>query len=174
MIEIKVPRPVPEAERPPRALGALRWTIGIPGWITYAVPWVLIVATLLLSDDRRLHFVLLCTVVAAFVLRRLALAVVRRAAQAEWRKSPTWALANTWRLDDDGISFGDGFFLTSVRWEAIILVREEQDRFLFQGTPISAFALPIRFLDAGANQIDQIRALVAKVTAEGRLGRGVD
>ncbi|GAA0651578.1 YcxB family protein [Brevundimonas lenta] len=172
MIEVKGVVPVPAGFRPVRALGPLRWLIKLPDLVVLGLPLVMVAVAVRVADG--VGFLLFMTVLIGIVVWIVANSIVRRVAAGQWRKSPTWPLANDWHLDDGGVTITDGAFKLTMKWEAIIAVREERDRFLFHGTPVSANALPIQFLDAGRNQIGDIRALVAKVTAEGRLGRGVD
>ncbi|WP_420480214.1 YcxB family protein [Brevundimonas sp. FT23028] len=122
------------------------------------------------------HVVLWMAVALLFVVvvQRIAVAILKRLIAREWRQSPAGRLPKTWALDEGGVTISDEVSTYIIRWGGVTAVREEKRRFVFYVGPGTAYRLPIRFLDAGRNQIADIRALIAEVTASGRLGRGVD
>lgn len=88
------------------------------------------------------------------------------------RRSPAGALAWNWSIDQEGIALTNGLQTSTIDWRAVKAVREEGDRVLFMVTPANNPVLPKRLLSA--DQLAELRTLVAEVTASGRLGRGVD
>ena len=173
MIEIRGIRPTPEGSRP-FSVGPITWVGRGLSLIPWALAGALIIVAAHLTGDRSLTFFLVMTALAGAVLWSLARFLFRTLAARAWKRSPTWPLPNTWTLDDAGFTIFDGAFHLRMSWGAVIAIREEPDRFLFITSPVSAQVLPIRFLDAGRDQITEVRALIADVTASGRLGRGVD
>lgn len=97
---------------------------------------------------------------------------VRKTAASVTAKSPTGGLSWKWSIDAEGIVFTNGLQTNQLDWRAVKSVRDESDRFLFLVTPAYNPVLPNRLLDEA--QLAALRALIAEVTASGRLGRGVD
>lgn len=77
-----------------------------------------------------------------------------------------------WSVDDRGIRVETATGVGSHGWEGIARIIEEDDRFVFAISPFFNPVLPKRQMTA--EQIAALKALIADVTASGRLGRGVD
>lgn len=167
-------RPSPAAVRPLRFSPGLRVALLVANAPMALAPLLTIFIAYRATGNFGLLAVLAGVLVAAYLLRKVGFLIVRKVADRDWRRAPTWALANTWTLDSQGLSITDGVFVTSLLWAGVSEIVEERDRFIFYFAPGQGHVLPIRFLDAGRNQITDIRELVAEVTTSGRLGRGVD
>ncbi len=97
---------------------------------------------------------------------------VERVSKSEADKSPAANLPWKWSIGAETIVFSNGLQSNQVDWRAVKTVREEPDRFLFLVTPAYNPVLPKRLLSE--QQLTDLQALIAEVTASGRLGRGVD
>lgn len=75
-----------------------------------------------------------------------------------------------WSIDDQGLTYGSAQFTAHTRWERVIDVIEEDDRFVFAISPILNPVLPKRQMTV--DQIESLRTLVAQVRADGGLGGG--
>jgi hypothetical protein len=91
---------------------------------------------------------------------------------AETRKAPVGGLQWRWTIDAQDIFFESLLQSNRLDWRGVKAIREERDRFVFLVSPQHNPVLPTRLLTA--EQVEALRALIAQVKAEGRLGRGVD
>jgi hypothetical protein len=174
MIEITGVWPVPEVFRPIRRWDGLGWLRWLPEVVRLAFPVTLVILIANLTGDRDLTFQVAGLSAAFWIVRLLAGRIVFWAEVRAWRKAPGWNLPNTWWFDDKGFTISDGSFVQFVRWGACMELYVDHDRLVFMTTPAHGHVLPIRFLDVGTKQLDQIVGLVSRVRSEGRLGRGVD
>lgn len=152
--------------------GAMHW-LCIP--YTYAFLAGLLFYGLIassLAEDVLPPFLFVGFVVGSYGLWFVSGWAVRRAAARAVARSPTGGLAWRWSIDADGIVFTNGLQTNQLDWRAVKSVRDESDRFLFLVTPAYNAVLPKRLLEEA--QLTALRALIAEVTASGRLGRGVD
>lgn len=99
---------------------------------------------------------------------RLTQAVVT----SEAAKAPVSGLDWRWTIDDQGLVFDNALQSNRLDWRAVKSVRSDRDRFVFLVTPHYNPVLPTRLLTEA--QMAALEALIAEVTASGRLGRGVD
>jgi hypothetical protein len=152
----------------------MNWLQWLPEVVRLAFPVVLVIVVARVTGDRGLAALVGGLSVAFWTVRLVADGVVRTVNVRAWRASPGAHLPNTWWFDDKGFTVSDGSFVQFIRWGACMDVHQERDRMVFLMSPIHGHVLPIRFLDAGEKQLEQILGLVARVRAEGRLGRGVD
>lgn len=174
MIVVSGVTPVWETYRPIRLPAVMEALELASNLILFGVPVSMIVVFYWATRDWRLALILIGAVATAFIFRRGFLARLKHAANVRWLAAPTWWLSNTWALDDNGITITDGTFSTTISWGALTAVREERDRLVFMHGLFTGHVLPIRFLDAGRNQLGEIRDLVARIRQAGQLGAGVD
>ena len=152
--------------------GAIHWacvlyTCAYPvGFLAYAI------SVEAIAGDIMPPFLMSGFLFGALVVWFLGQWAVRRASIGAMRKSPAGDLAWDWSIDREGIAFTNGLQNNTIDWRAMRAVREESDRILFLVTPANNPVLPKRLLTA--DQLAELRTLVAEVTASGRLGRGVD
>jgi hypothetical protein len=172
VIRIEGVRPVPEASAPVRFSPVIEWVGRGVDVLVLALPYALVI--LAWGGGRDAVTPMAVALLSVVVVQRAAVEILKRRITREWRQSPAGRLPKIWALDEDGVTISDEFATYIIRWGGITAVREEKRRFVFYVGPGTAYRLPIRFLDAGRNQIADIRALIAEVTASGRLGRGVD
>lgn len=150
--------------------GVLHWLGLAP---MFAFPLGLFVFWLLAmgQDGDRVPLPLfLAVVVTAVLLWAGGHAVMVRVAMHSIRRSPAGALPWRWRIDADGLVFDTPLQCNQLDWRGVKSVVEEGDRFLFLVTPALTPVLPKRLLSA--EQTTELRALIAEVTASGRLGAG--
>lgn len=110
----------------------------------------------------------LTTLLVWMISNRVLMDVAARAA----RSSPTGARPWRWRIDADGLVLDNGLHHNRIDWRGVRAVLEEKDRFLFLVTPAYNPVLPSRSLTP--EQKTALRALVAEVTATGRMGTGAE
>jgi len=174
MIVIENVKPTARELRPvTRGWGGLHWwgcvTVLVPIFGLSAV--VLTVAGMAYWYDELCEVVgIICLVTAVtWVVSRL---LVNRLTLNAARAAPGGGILSSWRIDDEGLNFRTPVSTAHVDWRGIKGVRDERDRFVFLLNPHNNPVLPKRLLAEG--QAEALRALVAEVTASGRLGRGVD
>lgn len=80
--------------------------------------------------------------------------------------------AGRWMFDRDGVGVESPLSKTAFKWEVVEKVALEKDRVVFALSPATNAILPLRSMSG--EQVQQLRSLIADVTASGRLGRGVD
>ena len=151
---------------------ALEWLSILANALVFGLPMLLVVIVAVRTGDRALLAVMVGAIIVALLLWRQTLRIFARASWRHLRESPTGPLSNTWVLDDQGVTITDGTFCMTLRWGGIAEVREEPGCLVFVTGPSMGHVLPIRFLDAGANQLGQIRALVGSMKRQGRIGTG--
>ena len=169
MIEIEAVQPNAREFRPMRrGWGLIHWACLVPSY-AYLVGFLAfgVLAGSLLPEG--LFF---GAVVGSWLLSLLGAQWLKQVTYNEQRKAPTSSLPWRWRIDDEGLSFDNGLQTNRVDWRGVKIVQEERDRFLFLVTPAYNPVLPKRLMTA--EQVVALKALIADVTASGRLGRGVD
>ncbi len=173
MIEIEAVQPTAQEFRSiKRGWGAIHW-ICIP--YTYAFLLGFLIYGLLVSvfaGDVLPPFLLSGCLLATWLGWLAARWAVERVSTYEARKAPAGNLPWKWSIGTESIAFANGLQTNQVDWRAVKTVREEPDRFLFLVTPGYNPVLPKRLLSE--QQLTDLQALIAEVTASGRLGRGVD
>lgn len=101
----------------------------------------------------------------------LGAVLVQKVIARETARAPAGGTHCRWALDDQGVRIGNELMTSVIDWAAIKAVREESDRFLLLIAPMNNPVLPKRQMTA--EQIVALKALIADVTANGRLGRGL-
>lgn len=86
------------------------------------------------------------------------------------QRTPTALIASDWRLNETGVRIASPLDERFFDWRGVVRVVEEKDRFVFAVTPAINPVLPIRLLTD--DQKTALRALIAEVTASGRMGAG--
>lgn len=152
--------------------GALHWFACIP----MLLPFIGFLGAMIVVGTRRdaggaqaqVFLVLIVTWVAWVVAQRITPQLYARAE----RSAPTGGQAYLWEISSTGLKITGLLTASRIDWRAVKTVREERDRFVFLLTPMSNAILPKRQLSD--EQTAALRALIAEVTATGRLGAGVD
>lgn len=171
MIEVENVQPTTrELRAVRRGWGALHWAAVVP---VVAFPIGFVVFGLLAlgpEGDRFPGTLLFFSFAATVLIWIIGNAVLRDVVVRAMRASPTGRAAWRWRIDADGFVFENGLQTNRLDWRGVRAVREEKDRFLFLVTPGHNPVLPTRLLTP--EQKTELRALIAEVTASGRLGAG--
>lgn len=153
--------------------GGLHW------WATLcqAVPYVgLVILTLFASahdpDDQAFANALVGILIGTFVLWVAARRWAFQAGIKAGRLAPAGSRATDWTLDGNGVGWSSAVSTSRLDWAVIKAVREEKDRFIILVSPNNNPVLPKRQMTD--DQIAALKAIVADITASGRLGAGVD
>ena len=131
---------------------------------TLAVAWRL-------STPHAFLWIAVCLVATLYVSLAVGLIAAHRIGRAG-EATPLGDAASSWRFDEKGLGVTYALGEQSLDWRAVVRVVEEKDRLIFAVTPARNHVLPLRCF--GPGQLEAFRALLADVTASGRLGRGVD
>jgi hypothetical protein len=171
MIEVEKVQPTArELRMVTRGWGALHWVAVLPV-VAYPVGFI-VFGLLALGEtgDRFPPSLLFLAFATTTIVWVTANGLLHDAAVRAMRRSPTGREAWNWRIDADGFVFENGLQTNRLDWRGVMAVREEKDRFLFLVTPALNPVLPKRLLTP--EQTADLRALIAEVTASGRLGAG--
>ena len=174
MIEVRGVQPTAREIRPlQKGWGGVHWWACLPLLIPFVGLWALALVAADAPDAdgsllRTTGIIVIATTVAWVAARYLhGMALLRATRSAPGGGSPC-----DWIVDGQGLEFRTGVSFARVDWAGIKGVREEKDRVVFLLTPASNPVLPKRQLTEP--QLIALRQLVADVTAENRLGGGVD
>ena len=171
MIEIKDVDQTARDLRPlKRGWGALHWYATLPWLIPYL--GLVVMTGLLMGAAPRLEFLPVWIALGTVVLWVIGSNLTHRAMLHQAAKAPSRGVPYDWTFDDEGLVQTNPLMSSQIRWAAMREVREEADRFIILISPQSNPVLPKRLMTEA--QIADLRALVADVRGQGRLGRGVD
>lgn len=132
--------------------------------VTLAVAWWL-------ATPDAFLWIAVCSVATLYIHLAVGLIGAHRISRAS-EATPLGDAASRWRFDGNGLRMTYALGEQSLDWRAVVRVVEEKDRLIFAVTPARNHVLPLRCF--GPGQLEAFRALIAEVTASGRLGRGVD
>lgn len=149
---------------------------GVRSWANLGVIWMGAVAivTIILAaavDPSVGYWIMGCQIALIYGVILLGFFVQKRIARLG-AAAPLMGLDCEWCIDERGIELTTTLSKNFVDWQAIVRVVEEKDRLIFAVTLPLNYVLPKRAVTN--EQIAALKALVADVTASGRLGRGVD
>jgi len=172
VIRIEGVRPLPgELRSISGGWGALHWFACIPMFLPLLVLPIVLVVIGDMDDasavQARVLGVMFATVILWVLVQRMTPWVYSRAGKS----APTAGASYLWEISETGLEVGGALMASRIDWRAVKAVREEVDRFVFLLTPVNNPVLPKRQMTAG--QITALKALIADVTASGRLGRGL-
>ena len=143
---------------------AARLSFGLLLLTTLAVAWRL-------STPDAFLWIAVCLAAMLYISLAVGLIGAHRISRAG-EATPLGDAASRWRFDENGLRMTYALGEQSLDWRAVVRVVEERDRLIFAVTPARNHVLPLRCF--GPGQLEAFRALIADVTASGRLGRGVD
>ncbi|MFC5343948.1 YcxB family protein [Brevundimonas staleyi] len=172
MIEVKNVQPTAREYRMvTQGWGALHWVAVLPV-VVFPIGF-LVFGLLALGEtgDRFPPALMFLAFGVTTVIWMIANALLRDVAVRAMRRSPTGREDWNWRIDADGVVFENALQSNRLDWRGVMAVREEKDRFLFLVTPGHNPVQPMRLLTP--EQKTELRALIAEVTASGRMGAGV-
>ena len=152
--------------------GAIHWVCMVPTQATLLLFVAYGITTSILGDGQPTVGLFSAFLLGAVVVTRLGQYWLQSVTARECARAPTGGLNWTWVIDDTGLRFDTPLQSNRTDWRGVKTVREEADRFVFLVTPGYNPVLPIRQMNA--EHIVALKALIADVTASGRLGRGVD
>jgi len=152
--------------------GAVHWVACIPQYIPLIALAVFGATVNVMVGDILPPFLTSGFLIGTLIVWWLGALLVQTVMAREAAKSPAGGTHCRWTLDLQSIRIDNELMSSVIDWAAVKAVREEHDRFLLLIAPMNNPVLPKRQMTA--EQIVAMKALVADVTASGRLGRGVD
>jgi hypothetical protein len=155
-----------------RGWGAVHWVVCLPTYVPILGMILFGVTVNWLVGDFLPPMLMAGFLIATGVLWWVSASWAQKVTAAAARASPAGGLDWRWAIDAQGLAFENPLQSNRLDWRGVKLVREERDRFVFLVSPQHNPVLPTRLLTA--EQAEALRALIAQVKAEGRLGRGVD
>ena len=167
MIEVRGVRATPRELRPVlKAWPGERWMSVVPMLWLYACMMATIVLTTRVPSHAFIPWVQLTMLFGMFVI---GFVLTRRTARAV-AASPTAGHGMNWVLDEKGIRISSPVHEHGYDWRGVMRVVEDKDRFIVVISLVTNHVLPIRVLTE--DQKTGLRALIADVTASGRMGAG--
>ena len=169
-IDIPSVAPTPKELRPMmRGWGAMHW-VCFPYTFAFLIGFVIYGVAVSSFAEEVPPFLFAGCLAASWLAWQVSAGIVRRVAADETGKTPTGGLPWDWSMDTEGATFTNGLQTNRFDWRAVKSIREERDRFLFLVTPAYTPVLPKRLLSE--QQLSDLRALIAEVRADGRVGAG--
>jgi len=173
MIVVENVTPTAREMRPvQKGWGLIHWVVCLPTYIPILSLIIFGVTVNLLSGDFLPPMLVSGFLVGTGVLWWLSSRWIYSVTVAETRKAPVGGLQWRWTIDAQDIRIESPLQSSRLDWRGVKAIREERDRFVFLVLPQNNPVLPTRLL--APEQADALRALIAQVKADGRLGRGVD